>query len=171
MNAAAFSVRTQKSFLQSTGYLFSIQRLPRTSFVVQRINLPGISLNPVMVPTPFVSRAEAGDHLLYDELRVTFKVDEDLKNYLEIHNWLRGLGFPEEYEEYAELEKLPGSGAKSNALLVILDAKKRPRFEVSFVDCVPISLSQLQFESTAATLPFIEADVSFRYTSFSIQSI
>ena len=33
---------------------------------------------------------------------MTFLVDENLENFQEIHGWMRGLGFPESYTEYAD---------------------------------------------------------------------
>lgn len=171
MSANSFTIRVQKSFLQGTGYRFSILRLPRASFVVQKANIPGLSLPSPNAATPFVNEPMAGDHLLYDELRISFKVDEDLTNYLEIHNWIRGLGFPDEFKNYADLEIQSGTGFPcSDALLVILDAKKRPSISVSFRECVPISLSELQFDATTPDLEFLGAEAMFKYTSFSIKT-
>ena len=31
-------------------------------------------------------------------------VDEDLVNYMEIQNWIRGLGFPESLNEFTDLK-------------------------------------------------------------------
>ena len=33
-------------------------------------------------------------------------VDENLTNYMEIQNWIRGLGYPEAISQYAKLEEL-----------------------------------------------------------------
>ena len=35
-----------------------------------------------------------GDDLTFDNLEITFLVDEKLANYIELHNWLVGIGFP-----------------------------------------------------------------------------
>ena len=31
----------------------------------------------------------------FDDLTLRFMIDENLENYMEIQNWMRGLGFPE----------------------------------------------------------------------------
>ena len=36
-----------------------------------------------------------GDKMEFEDLNVRFLVDENLENYMEIQNWMRGLGFPE----------------------------------------------------------------------------
>ena len=46
-----------------------------------------------------------GDKLTYADLTLSFFVDEDLENYIEVHNWLRGLGFPESIQEFIDLKK------------------------------------------------------------------
>jgi hypothetical protein len=40
-----------------------------------------------------------GDKLIFGDLTLRFLVDEDLENYLEIQNWMRGLGYPESLQE------------------------------------------------------------------------
>ena len=36
-----------------------------------------------------------GDKVQFGDLTIRFLVDEDLKNYMEIQKWIRGLGYPE----------------------------------------------------------------------------
>ena len=36
-----------------------------------------------------------GEKITFGDLTLSFLVDEDLSNYLEIQNWMRGIGFPE----------------------------------------------------------------------------
>ena len=39
----------------------------------------------------------------FEDFKLRFLVDEDLENYMEIHNWMTGLGFPYSLEQYKEL--------------------------------------------------------------------
>ena len=48
------------------------------------------------IPTP-------GDKIEFGDLSLRFLVDEDLSNYMEIQNWIRGLGYPEEVQEFRDL--------------------------------------------------------------------
>ena len=52
----------------------------------------------------------AGDKITYDDLSFSFFVDENLENYLEVHNWIRGLGYPESIQEFSDLKKTPKTG-------------------------------------------------------------
>ena len=40
----------------------------------------------------------------FGDLNIRFLVDEDLTNFMEIQNWIRGLGFPESIQEFRDLE-------------------------------------------------------------------
>ena len=45
-----------------------------------------------------------GDKMEFEDLNVRFLVDENLENYMEIQNWMRGLGFPESLQEIYDLQ-------------------------------------------------------------------
>ena len=166
---------TNKNFLSPLGFRFFIKKLPNVNFFTQRANIPGISIasQPIQ-PNPFTKIPYAGDHIEYNEFSVTFRVDEDLTNYMELHNWIKGLGFPENYDEYKELAlKQPGSGEglKSDATLIITTNGKTPNFECVFEDAFPISLTDLVFETTDTSVNYIVASASFRYTLYKINAL
>ena len=161
-----------KNFLSPLGFKFQIKKLPNVNFFVQNANIPGLSMGGTpQASNPFVAIPYSGDHLLYNEFKVTFKVDEDLKNFLEIHYWLRGLGFPDEFDEYrriAEEDKLLGGGLKSDASLIITTNGKSPNIECVFEDAFPVSLSDLDFNTTDTSVDYVEVTATFAYTQYKI---
>ncbi len=164
-----------KNFLSPLGFRFFIKKLPNVNFFVQKVNVPGIAIpqNPAM-PNPFTKIPYAGDHLEFNELQLTYRVDESLTNYLEVYNWIRGLAFPESYEEYSALaSKSPtsGEGLKSDASLIITTNGKSPNFECVFEDVFPINLSSMDFVTTDETVNYIEATATFLYTQFKISAL
>lgn len=174
MSNSLFYNSVNDNFLSPTGSRFWIRKSPMMNFFCQQSAIPGVSMAPAVSSNPFVEIPYPGEHLLYDELPITFKVDEDLANYLEIHDWLRSLGKPEDFGEYSRLADLPqytGLGIKSDALLLILDSKKNPNFQVIFKDTFPISLSKLEFTHTSADVEYVTATAQFRYTDFEILSV
>jgi len=56
--------------------------------------------------TPFVDLFVPGEKAIYDMLNVTFLIDEEMKSWIEIHDWIRAMTFPTEYEEYQRLGQL-----------------------------------------------------------------
>jgi hypothetical protein len=161
-----------KNFLSPLGFKFSIQKLPHTNFFVQKANIPGLKFGSIPEQAnPFVSIPLTGDHLLYNEFTITFRVDEDMMNYLEIHRWIRGLGFPDNQNEYsaiADEDRFLGGGIKSEASLIITTNGKNPNIECVYNDAFPISLSDITFDTTDDSVSYIEATATFRYTKYEI---
>ena len=75
-------------------------RIPGINYFCQRVNVPGISLANTIQSTPFANIPIEGDMLEFEDLTISFIVDEDMQNYLELYNWLHSLGFPDRYAQY-----------------------------------------------------------------------
>lgn len=171
---AASASAVQTAFtdpLSAGGYRFTVHRLPRVSFSVQVVAVPGIALSSPEMGTPFVKMPFAGDHIDYGEFRLTYLVDEKLINYLEIHDWIRALGKPESFDEYAALKLEPGTGVSSDCTLVVLDAKKQPKFSFAFKEAVPTSISDLIFDATLTSVRYVQVTATFRYTDFEVAAL
>ena len=165
---------TNKNFLSPLGFDFRIKKLPTTNFFVTRATIPGFTLGVVESPTPFVKLPVPGDKIQFNDLQVTFKIDEDMKNYLEIFNWMMGLGFPENYGQYATLKNKArgsGEGIYSDGVLTILTSAMNPNIEFSFRNAFPYSLTDVDFNTSSADSEYLEATVAFRYELFTINSL
>lgn len=163
-----------RNFLSPLNFSFKIKKLPNVNFFSQRANVPGFNLSEVESPNPFVNIPYPGDHIKFEPLIVSFKVDEDLQNYLEISNWLRALGKPENFGQYASIEANPswtGNGIYSDASLLILDSDKNPNYSANFIDVFPTSITSLNFNTIDTTVNYIEATATFKYTYFDISKL
>ncbi len=163
-----------QNFQSPQAFKFFLRRAPTLNFFIQKTAVPEISLEPTSQPTPFTVIPLPGDHIDYMPYQLTFKVDEDLKNYLEIHDWLRSLGFPERYDEYVMKTNRPRTdltGLTSDIQLLLLTSSENPSHSINFVDAHPVHLSALEFNTTDTTINFLEATVIFKYTNFYIESI
>lgn len=156
----------------------NFSRLPNLTYFCQTISLPGLNMGEAIRNTPFIDLYSPGDKLVYDLLTFTFMVDEDLKSWLEIHDWIRAMAFPTDFQEYKNLPKLNRFAKSreefpqlSDATLNILTSSFNPNFKVVFKDCYPVSLSAITFSSTDSPENFITADVSFRFSYFDIVKV
>jgi hypothetical protein len=179
---------TKLDYADPTKFKFNIIKLPKVEYFCTAINLPGVSLaDNYTQPTPFRDIPLPGEKLSYENLVMTFLVDENLENYQEIHGWLRGLGFPGGYAEFktlldAGVDRFPTSknsvlgdagrskfaapnqgGLFSDATLSILTSKNNAVVEVRFSDVFPISLSGLQYTQQANDTDYLTATVTFNY--------
>ena len=75
---------TELDYADPTKFKFSITKLPKVEFFTTAANLPGINLGESIFPTPFKQVPVMGDDLTFDNLEITFLVDEKLENYREI---------------------------------------------------------------------------------------
>ena len=153
--------------------MFTLRRLPELSYFCQEVSLPSISLPEATQLNPFSKIPLAGDQIDFDTLRVQFLIDEKMENYKAIHNWIVGLGFPENNSQYtAAIEGGLLLGADevaksySDATLVILGNNNVPIQVIQFADCVPESLESITFTSTNQDVQYLIGSVSFRYTYY-----
>lgn len=163
-----------KNFLSPLNFKFQIKKAPHVNFFIQKVNIPGIKMLSPSPTNPFVKTPYPGDHLIFDDLSIAFKVDEDLQNYLELHNWLRALGKPENFEQYKNIQDKPlmsGDGIYSDISVVVLSSTKMPNYEITYADAFPISLSDLTFNTTDTNVNFITATATFKYTYYTITNI
>jgi hypothetical protein len=163
-----------KNFLSPLNFQFQLKRAPHVNFFIQKISIPSIGIPEIDIPTPFVVIPEPGSTLSYGHLDITFKVDEDFANYLEIHDWIRALAFPENFEEYAAIVKNPeytGDGIRSDISLIVLDNLKNPNFEVIFRRAFPVTLTGIEFDTTMHDVQFLTTTASFRYLLYDIKKI
>ena len=162
---------TNKNMLSPLGFQLNIQKLPLLNFFVQSVSLPGITATTLDQQTPLRLIPTPGDKIEYSELEVVFKVDEDMRNYIEVFEWIRGLGFPDENEQYSELQPDPatysGEGIYSDATLTILTSAMNPNVRIQINDLFPISLSPIEMSAVNPDVEYIEATASFRFLRYS----
>lgn len=136
-------------------------RMPNVNYFCQRVNIPGISLSNTIQSTPFANIPIEGDVLEFEDLSISFIVDEDLQNYLEIYNWLHALGFPERYTQYDNETDL---AIKSDCNIIIHTNKSNPNYSIVFKDVFPVSLGVINFDTNTTDLEPIVVDATFKYT-------
>jgi len=151
--------------------MFAINRLPGTTLMCQRVKMPDLTLKAIHTPNPFNKLNYSASSADYGTLKITFKVDEDMANYLEIMNWMTGLGFPNDFKQYKDLkDNVTGNaGIRSDASLVIYDSSKNANMEAVFRDCFPEELSDFEMYSTSTEAPWIMATAAFSIRDFSVR--
>ena len=187
---------TKLDYASPTQFRFSIIKLPKVEYFATAANIPGIQLGQANQPTPLKDVPIPGDKLEYDNLNITFLVDENLENYREIHGWLTGLGFPKDNEQFRNLQnagsdrfpttknvglnKELGSikkavqddgGLYSDATLFVLSSKNNSNLEIRFRDIYPVSLSGLDYNQQETDIQYLTANVTFAYKIYEFAGV
>ena len=175
-------------------FRFKCTKLPEVEFTCQTANIPGISLGGATQPTPLVDIPIPGDKISFQSLDINFLVDENLNNYKEIHDWLVGIGFPQNYTQFQNLQtegsdRFPGStrstaatgtstpqplsegGTYSDATLTVLNSKNIAKTEIRFQNIYPTSLGSLSYDVKLTDVDYLQASVSFAYMYYEIVQV
>lgn len=158
------------NYLSPLEFRVAIKRLPNVEFFVQRTSIPSISAQPVAMPSPFNKTFQGPDELQFSNLDLTFIIDENMSNYLEIFSWLNGITAPRNFNEYKTIEDSE-YGLQSDITIQILNSHKNLNLEAKFLNCFPISLSEIALDTTQSDVVYPEATATFQYDSFSIVKI
>ena len=166
-----------RNFLSPVGFKFSLKRAPGVAFFCNQANIPSMDLGIAEQPTYLRDIPTPGDKIQFGDLTLRFLVDEDLVNYMELQRWIRGLGYPEDMDEFRKLEGeavMPGNFGNSgdqiysDGTLQILSSNLVPQFQVVFTDLFPYTLSTVTFDATDTDIEYFTADVSFKYTIYNL---
>ncbi len=168
---------SNRNFLSPVGFKFSLKRAPGVAFFCNQANIPSLDLGIAEQPTWLKNIDVPGDKIQFGDLTLRFLVDEDLVNYMELQRWIRGLGYPENMDEFRKIEGeavMPGNFGNSgdqiypDGTLQILSSNLVPAFQVVFTDLFPYTLSTVMFDATDTDIEYFTADVSFKYTIYNL---
>lgn len=163
-----------RNFLSPGGFKFTITRKPKLSFLSNSATVPGITLGTAVQPTYLRDLDVPGDKIQFEDFSMSFLVDETMENYMEIHNWIIGLGYPESVQQFKDLlndEERNLNNIKnqfSDGTLQILNSNYQVQAQVNFKDLFPVSLSALEFIADDSDTNYFTATATFKYTYYVI---
>ena len=167
-----------RNFLSPIGFKFTLVKCPKVSFFANTAQIPGLNIQPADQPTYLKNIPRPGDKMDFQDFTLRFLVDENLENYMQIQNWMRGLAFPESLRDIYDLWKgntdFPDADRNnpdnlvSDGTLLVLDSTNNPQFMVKYSDLWPTELTTLQFDATPGSVDYFTAEVTFKYTIYEI---
>ena len=174
MTSSAFGKQIQnRNFLAPVGVKFTLAKYPKVDFFSNSARIPELSLGTAIQSSYLKDIDVPGEKLTYGDLTIRFLVDENMENYVAMHNWLKGIGFPETPQQFKDQitdnegiidEKL----VFSDGSLHILNSNFQDVAIVKFQDLFPVGLTSLEFDATETDINYFTAEVSMRYTVYNI---
>ena len=167
---------SNRNYLSPVGFKFTLAKEPKVSFFCTNTRIPEITLQTEIQQNYLKDIDVPGDKITYGDLSLKFLVDEDMSNYMAIHSWITGLGFPESAQDYRDLLTIENDvtqpsdpkRAFSDGSLYILNSNYNTTAIVKFKDLFPVSLTSLEFDSTQTDIQYFTAQASFKYTIYDI---
>jgi hypothetical protein len=164
---------SNRNFLSPVGFKFTLAKEPKAAFFCNAARIPEINLGTANQPTYLKDIPVPGDKIEYGDFSLKFLVDENLTNYMSIHNWITGLGYPESTDQFKTLTTSKGGTRDlnlqfSDGSLHILNSTFKDVAIVKFKDLFPTVLSSLEFDSSLTDTNYFTAEATFSYTVYDI---
>ena len=133
-------------------------------FFCKSINLPDISVPNAEIQTPYrrIPITSSGG-LSYGDVRLTFLIDEDMKNYLTIYDWIIKNNLAEGYDTQKDPQYSDGQ-------LEILNSNFQTNIIINYENLFPIDLSELSFDVEDREMEYFTASVTFKFTRYTFNN-
>ena len=179
-------------YATGTQWRLTFNRLPKTTWFCTAATVRGIQLGEASYPTPMTDMMDTGDKLTFENLNITFMVDEELQNYRELWDWLVGIGAPKKHSQWRTILD-SGDGAVrsfgtpdtdtrtkttfdesnlySDSTLIVYNSKNTPKVNVHFKNMFPTSLSALEYSQELTDVEYFKATATFRYLYYEFETV
>ena len=156
---------SNRNFLNPIGYILKLEKFDGVDFFCQAANVPDVNMPVTEVASPFRGLPiYPGGGVTFGDFSVRFIVDEDLKNYYSIHNWMRDVGNADQMARTTAEDDIYTGGQ-----LHIVTSSYNPAFIVDYKNLFPVALTNLQFDATISDVEYITAEVTFKFQQFFIR--
>jgi len=159
---------TDVNFMNTQSFQIDIPLAPSVNEWVQSVSVPGITLGEANIETPFVRQPEPGDKLIFSPLSFSFIVDEEMKNWTEMFNWMMALGFPENLQQYGvmphSVNRVSDLQVTCDINLLVFNNQTKPILKFKLFGCFPIALGDmpLNVAGTDSETPICTGDLMYR---------
>ena len=127
-----------------------------TEYFLTTCNLPSLTFNNPETSFRQYEAFNAAGMLRYSPFTITFNVDQEMKNYLEIYHWMIRLQNENALEEH-------------DAVLHIYSGRGELIKEIRFKGLKPSSMTELQFTVTDNNDAPLPCSVDFSYDGFTFE--
>jgi hypothetical protein len=158
--------------LQPTKFLLTFGKINTVQYFCQSVNLPGMSIGSGAFNTMVENLHVPGNKIKYENLKITFLMDEKLLAWQQLHLWFRSIASPEGFPDRVRLNAMSNKlsvgkpSYYSDASLTVLSALNNPILRIQFNNVFPISLSDVEFDSSKSADDVMTATAEFVFDHF-----
>ncbi len=151
---SASNITTNLNMLSPGNFKVTIdsKEYANIQFFCTAASVPSISQSEIQTGYKNNNAYIPGDTIEYGTLDVNFIIDEEMKNYLEIHDWL--------------ITNKSTNPKYRDITLSILTNKNTVNKQILFHDAFPTSLGALEFTTQDTGVEYLSTTATFRYNRY-----
>lgn len=145
--------------LSPVSFKLVLQKFPNLEFFATGVSVPAITTG---VTTASLSQRNMniyGDKLTFEDLSVKLIVDEDMKSYKEIFDWMNSSVMDENVLE----------NQLCDITLIVMTSHNNENRTFKFRNAFPTSIGGLEFDAGASEVSYITVDVVFSFSDMTIE--
>ena len=146
------------NFLNPSSFVLTLdsQTYSGAEFTVQTMMLPDVTAEGADLPYTQLNVKMAPDKMNFGAFEISYLIDEDLLNYKEIFDWIKG---------NVETNHTATNHTR-DLTLTIMNSANNVTKQIKFVDAYPTTISSLPFDITTTDVEYLTAIVSFSYSYY-----
>lgn len=159
---------TNINLLQPTSFKVIVdrKRYGTSEYYAQTVNHPSVSSDTATVPRSRANLHFPADKLTFGTLSITIMLDEELKAYTEMYEWMQRLvNEPYKTRTFADSDQFPSS---IDITVAILSSHNNVIKKIKYVDCTLTDISDINFQATSGALPAMTYTASFSFSYFEV---
>ena len=159
---------TSQNYIYPTYFQFVLSALPKMTYFTTKVNLPDFGYDDALTQdNRFASIRHPASKLGFQNVEVSFLVDEDMSNWREISDWIKRTSVVDDHFDIDPNTK----DHFCDGTLIITNSSMRPNIEVTFRNMFPIRIGGFQFDSTVTELTPFETTATFAYDYYEVKKI
>ena len=143
----------------AVNFLLEIPLAKELNYFVQTVDVPGLTMAGVETPYRNVQANVPSNRIDYDQLNLTFIVDENWANWNYVFEWMKRV----------RTGKSPISDTMSDITLNLVNSNKNLNKLLVFRGAYPTLLGTLPLDSTVVDSNPLVCSLSFRYQDFELR--
>jgi hypothetical protein len=158
---------TNHNLLTTNYFRMVISRAPGFGYFVKSTSLPDISMPELTQATSLSTNIPLpGNAYQFSPLQVEFLLDENLRGWGEIYDWIYNIG---NYESHGNM--ISYVNRFSDITLQITNSAYVPQFEIVFKNAFPVALSSIPFTIAQTDNVPLTATATFKYAYFKFNAL
>jgi hypothetical protein len=155
------------NYLSSNYFRLMISRAPTLSYFAQQVAIPSISLQELIQPTTLSTAISIpGNKYDFKPLSVKFLVDENLRGWKEVYDWITSIANLTSTENTINFKD-----RFSDISLYLMNSSYKEKFLITFRKAYPVDLSEIALSVQDTDNVPLSCVASFRYTYFEFEAL